>query len=493
MRRSITIRLLLSCCVIASLFTGCSRDPNVRKQKYFDSGEKYFAESKYREAVIQYLNAVQIDPRFAQAHYQLSQAYLKLGDKNHAFQELNRTVELAPDNYRAHADIADLLSGVRNPDGSAVQDALKQAKPHLDLLREKQPNTPETHEAWAYYDLAQKNLGTAIQEAQQAIAIDPNRSESYLLLALIQLQSNLPDQAEASYKKAIQVDPKSMNAQLLLGGFYASHNRLAEADQQFKHAIAMDPKNPAPRAALVPVLMQEGKKDEIESFLRQTKKDLAGNPEGYRMLGDYYYAVGDLDKAVAEFASLHEEHPKDIRAKKNYVQLLILKNRLQEATQLNNEILKSNPHDVDGLICKGQIQIAQGDPAGAVESLQGALRNDPDNATAHYHMGIAYSQQGDAQRAESEWRAAVHVDPNLIQAQKALATLELGRGENQAALDTAQQIVTAQPYSGDGYLLRSQAELQSQNYSEAQHDSEEAMKRAPQSPAPYIELMDSAA
>jgi cellulose synthase operon protein C len=488
MRRSITIRLLLSCCVIAALFTGCSRDPNVRKQKYFDSGEKYFAESKYREAVIQYLNAVQIDPRFAQAHYQLSQAYLKLGDKNHAFQELNRTVELAPDNYRAHADIADLLSGVRNPDGSAVQDALKQANPHLDLLREKQPNAPETHEAWAYYDLARKNLGQAIQEAQQSIALDPNRSESYLLLALIQLQSNLPDQAEASYKKAIQVDPKSMNAQLLLGGFYASHNRLAEADQQFKHAIEMDPKNPAPRAALVPVLMQEGKKDEIESFLRQTKKDLSDNPEGYRMLGDYYYAVGDLDKAVAEFSSLHEQHPKDIRAKKNYVQLLILKNRLQEATQLNNEILKSNPHDVDALICKGQIQIAQADPAGAVESLQGALRNDPDNATAHYHMGIAYSQQGDAPRAESEWRDAVHVDPNLIQAQKALATLELGRGENQAALDTAQQIVTTQPYSGDGYLLRSQAELQSQNYSEAQHDSEEAMKRAPQSPASYIEL-----
>ena len=236
------------------------------------------------------------------------------------------------------------------------------------------------------------------------------------------------------------------------------------------------------------MLIQEGKKDEIESFLRQTKNDLASNPEGYRMLGDYYYAVGDLDKAVAEFASLHEEHPKDIRAKKNYVQLLILKNRLEEATKLNNEILKSNPHDVDGLICKGQIQIAQNDPRGAVESLQGALHNDPDNATAHYHMGIAYSQQGDAGRAESEWQAAVHVDPNLIQAQKALATLELGRGENQAALDTAQQIVTAHPYSGDGYLLRSQAELQSQNYSEAQHDSEEAMKRAPQSPAPYIEL-----
>ncbi len=488
MSRSIAFRLLLLCCVIAALLTGCSRDPNVRKQKYFDSGEKYFAEGKYREAVIQYLNAVQIDPRFAQAHYQLSQSYLKLGDKNHAFQELNQTVELAPDNYHAHADLANLLSGVRNPDGSTLADALKQAKTHLDILRAKQPNTPETHEAWAYYDLALKDLGPALQEVQQAIALDPNRSESYLLLALIQLQSNLPDQAEASYKKAIQIDPKSMNAQLLLGGFYASHNRLADAEQQFKHAIEVAPKDPAPRAALVPVLMQEGKKDEIESFLRQTKKDLPNNPEGYRMLGDYYYAIGDLDKAVAEFASLYDAHPKDIRAKKNYIQLLILKNQLAEATKLNNEILKSNPHDVDGLICKGQIQIAQGDPAGAVESLQGALRNDPDNATAHFHMGVAYAQQNDSARAESEWRDAVHDNPSLLQAQKALATLELGRGENQAALDTAQQIITSQPYAADGYLLHSQAELQTQKYSDAQHDSEEAMKRAPQNPAPYIEL-----
>jgi Tfp pilus assembly protein PilF len=75
MSRSVLFRLLLSWSVVAILFTGCSRDPNARKQKYFDSGEKYFAEGKYREAVIQYSNAVQIDPRFAQGHDHLAQAY----------------------------------------------------------------------------------------------------------------------------------------------------------------------------------------------------------------------------------------------------------------------------------------------------------------------------------------------------------------------------------------------------------------------------------
>jgi len=243
MSRSVSFRLLLSCSLlVAATFTGCSHDPNVRKQKYFESGEKYFAEGKYREAEIQYRNAIQLDSRFAQAHYQLSQAYLKLRDTNRAFQELNRSVDLAPDNYRAHTDLANLLVTVRNPDGSPVPDTLKQAKVHLDILKDKQPKNPETHEAWASYYAVQKNLGAAMQEMEQAIALDPNRSESYLQLALFQLGSNFPDKAEDNFKKATEVDPKATNAQLALGEFYQSRNRLPEAETQFRHAIDVDPK-----------------------------------------------------------------------------------------------------------------------------------------------------------------------------------------------------------------------------------------------------------
>lgn len=487
MSRSVVVRLL-PCLMAAILFTGCTRDPNVRKQKYFDSGEKYFAQGKYREAVIQYSNAVQIDPRFAQAHYELSQAYLKLGDSQRAYPELTRTVELAPDNYRARTDLANLLVTVRNPDGSPIQDALDKAKVQLDEIRAKQPDLPETHEAWANYYAALNNLPAAIQEIKAGIASDPSRSESYLLLALLDLRSNQTDDAEKNFRKATEADPKAMNAQLALGGFYQSHNQPEKAEQQFNNAIRIDPKDPAPRAALVRLLAAEGKKDEIETFLRQTKKDLSDNPEGYRMLGDYYFASGDLDKANAEYASLYSDHPKDPQVRKNYIQILILKNRLDEAAKLDNEILKSSPHDVEGLIFKGQIQLRKNDSAGAVQTLQSALQNDPDNAIAHYQLGIAYAQQRDAGRAEQEWQKAVSLRPDLTDAQRALATLEMSRGEIDAVLQTAQQIIAAQPLSGDGYLLKCVAELARQKYPDAQHDAEEAMKLAPQAPAPYFQM-----
>jgi len=488
MSRPSLIRLLIPCLLLAALLSGCSRDPNVRKQKYFDSGEKYFAGAKYREAIIQYSNAIRIDDRFAPAHSQLGQAYMKIGDSQRAFTELMRAVDLVPDNYRARIDLANLLLSARNPDGSPLQDAVDKAKVHLDVLKEKQPNNPETHDAWANYYSVEKDMPAAMQEVNQAITLDPNRSQPYLLRAFLELRSNQPDQAKADFIKATEVDPKALNAQLALGGFYQSHGQLAEAEQQFRRAIAVDPKSITPRAALVRLLMQQGKKDQTESLLRQTKLDLPNNSEAYRMLGDYYFATGDLNQAVAEYTSLNSEHPKDIQVKKNYIQLLILNNRLDDAAKLNEDFLKSNPHDVDGLIYKGQVQLRRSDAAGAVQSLQAALQNDSENAVAHYQLGIAYAQQRDPARAESEWREAVRIRPDLTEALRALGGIEVNRNEMDALSQTAQQLINAQPNSPDGYSLKGVADLAHGKYADAQHDAEQAMQRAPQSSAPLVQL-----
>ena len=482
MSRSSVLRLFLVgllMATIATLFAGCSRDPNVRKQKYFESGTRYFDKGKYREAAIQYSNALQVDSRFAQAHYQLGETYLKLHDWNRAFQELSRSVELAPDNYAAQVDLANLLISTRN---------WKQAQPYLDVLRDKQPNNPQTFEAWANFYSAQDNLAAAMQEMQKGIAADPSRSESYLNLALLQLRSNLSAPAEVNFKKAADLGPTAMNAQLALGGFYQSQNRLGEAEQQLKHAIDVDRKDPAPRAALVRLMMAEGKKEEIENFLKQTKNDLADDSEGYRMLGDFYYAGGELDKATAEYGSLYSAHPRDMQVKKNYVQLLILKDRVDEAAKLNGEILKANPRDVEALVYLGQIQLRRGDANGAADSLQDALKNDPDNAVAHYQLGVAFGQQHNEARAESEWREAIRLQPTLTDAQRALASIELRRGDLDALMQIAQQIITAQPYAADGFLLRAVAEVNGRKYDDAEKDLRKAMEVAPASPAPYIQL-----
>jgi cellulose synthase operon protein C len=488
MSRSGATRLSVLLLVTASLFSGCSRDPNVRKQKYLESGDRYLGNGKYREAAIQYSNALQLDTRFAAAHFQLGETYLKLGDSARAYDELSRAVELAPDNYRAHIDMATLLVSARNPDGSPNEEYLKQAKTHLDLLHDKQPQNAEVFQAWAEYYAAENNPAAAIQEMQKAIAADPARAESYLNLAVLQSRSNLPDQAESNFRKACQLDPKALNAPLALAGFYQSHNRQAEAEQEFKLAIEIAPKDPLPREALVRLYMSEGKNAEAETFLKQAKSDLSDSSEGYRILGDFYFASGDLDKATAEYASLYNDHPKDAVVKRNYVQLLILKNRVEEASKLNDELLKANPNDVNALVYRGQIRLRRNDAAGAVDALQQALKDDDGNGVAHYQLGLAFDMQHNAARAESEWREAVKLRPDLTDAQRSLAALEMRRGDMEALAETAQQIIAAAPYSTDGYLMKALAEMNRQKYSDAQQDLGKAMEIAPKSSAPYVQM-----
>src|ERR1700691_3249005 len=100
---------LVAVCALGALLTGCSRDPNVRKQKYLESGERYFDKGQYREAAIQFENAIQVDARFTDAHYKLALTALKLQQWPSAYQELATTVQLQPDQYAAHLDLANLL------------------------------------------------------------------------------------------------------------------------------------------------------------------------------------------------------------------------------------------------------------------------------------------------------------------------------------------------------------------------------------------------
>ena len=63
---------------------------------------------KYPEAVIEYKNAIQIDPKLAQAHYDLAECYLKQANWRDAYEELGRTIGLEPNNRKAQIALGNL-------------------------------------------------------------------------------------------------------------------------------------------------------------------------------------------------------------------------------------------------------------------------------------------------------------------------------------------------------------------------------------------------
>jgi Tfp pilus assembly protein PilF len=127
-RRSVCVLLLL---VLGGMLAGCHSDPNRRKQRYLESGKRYSAEGKYREAAIQFSNALKVDKGYPDAHYELAQAYLHLGQFGPAYSELSRTIELQPTNSKVRIDLGNLLVAAGKTDDAQKQaDAVMAARGH---------------------------------------------------------------------------------------------------------------------------------------------------------------------------------------------------------------------------------------------------------------------------------------------------------------------------------------------------------------------------
>jgi tetratricopeptide (TPR) repeat protein len=462
---------------------GCSRDPQVRKQRYFDKGTAYFQQAKYREATIEFENALQIDPKFADAHYQLALCYLKQGALQRAYQELARTVDLAPGNQSAQIDLATLLLA-----GGKASDA----RDHAETVLEADPQNAPAQVILSEADARLGDLPKAITEAQQAIQMNVARPASYVNLALLQQKNNDAAAAERNLQKALALDPKSVSVTTSLAEFYQGQRRWGDAEKQFRAAIGLDPRNPALRTALVNLYLAEGRKDLAEQTLQDAKNspELKDNPAAYRMLGGYYLSQGQLDKASTEFASLYDEHPKDSVLAKTYAEVLMLQNRLDEATRINDAVLQNSPADYDAQVLRGQILTRQGKASDAIPILEAAVKSAPDNPLGHYHLGTAYAAAGNFEQAQSQWLQAAKLRPDMVEPERALAEYALRSGNTSLLADSSEELIRIEPRSDEGFLFHATALFKRGDATGTEQDLKKAMEIAPQDPAPETHMGD---
>ena len=170
-------------CILVSaalVVSGCSRDPNVRKQKFLAQGNADSDKGKCPEAIVSYNRALQIDPRFTEAHFKLAQCYLKIGSFPTAYQELMRTVDLQPDHWKAQLEIAKMLMA-----GGKVQGAKDRAL----LILKSNPTNFEAQVVLSQADTALKNDKQGLEEAKDAITMSPDHSGGYLNLAMLEEHS----------------------------------------------------------------------------------------------------------------------------------------------------------------------------------------------------------------------------------------------------------------------------------------------------------------
>ena len=101
MRKRYIVSIVMAAALLVG-FAGCTRNPDAAKRKYVESGMKYMDEKKYDSAVIQFKKALQIDPRYSEAYYQLGEAELAQKHWAAAFKNFSVAIDQDPNNVKAH-------------------------------------------------------------------------------------------------------------------------------------------------------------------------------------------------------------------------------------------------------------------------------------------------------------------------------------------------------------------------------------------------------
>ena len=476
-RRILIAALVLGVIGAAIAFSGVGK--SALKYRYLKSGQKYAAQGLWREATIQYLNALSLDPRFVDAHYQLAKLAQRVGDNLTASQEFQSTIELSPDNMDAQLQVGKYL---------LEEGDLQGAEQKADLVLARKPNDPEVHLLLARFDDAVGYIEDSQDEIDKAIRLAPSNPAPYVVVANMRAAVNDADGAEAAFQQALKLDPKQFDVLLSLGSLYELQQHWPDAEKAFRDAAAAAPTDVSPWTSLAFLYLAQRQLEPAEHTAEEAASKFPNEPDAYRMLPDVHLSVGLLDKAAPEYAALFKKHPRDVAVMRRYGQTLLLQDNYAEAQRVNDTMMRIAAGDPNGQVQQAQLMIHNSRADDAKRVLLGVLRVQPGDPDAHYQLGFAMQALGDLAGAQREFQEAEQLAPESSNVQLALALLAARKGDIVMMSNATRQMLKVAPGSNATAMVRAMTAFAAGRLDEADAGFRSVMQNAPQRPIGYLRL-----
>ena len=481
----------------------CSRDPNVAKRRYLESGNKYFDKGKFKEARIMYLNAKSKDQRWGPAYYKLGLTALKLGSLAEAVNAFRRAVELVPpseaDHWDAVVKLSEIYLGVTRDKAY-----LDEVEGYCKKLLDRDPNSYDGHRltgdldfvrATEQFKVANKGAGTAlldqsIAEYRKAEAIKPGQAGVVMQLARALEVETQYAEAEKLYRGVIEKDKTYQNAYIELYRLLMFQAKPEDAEQVLKLGAQNNPKQFGYLTLLAMHYYTQKRREDMVGILNQIKSHAKELPQAYLTVGDFYLRMGEGDTAVREYREgMTKDAPRKATYEKRIIEVLMRQGKRTEAAELNAQILKDDANDNDARGLAATFMLDKGEVSKALAELQAVAAHSPNNPVAQYNLGRAHAARGEGEQARQSFQKAIDLKPDYVRARLALAQLQLTQRDFDAALKSAQEVLAKyDPNSGNARLIASAALMGQKKFNDSRQLLDAMLKANPSSPDVHYQL-----
>ena len=475
----------LALALVALSVISCNRDPNYLKEKYLQSGIKYYDGGRYKEASIMFRKSIEADRKFGPAYYHLALTDLKQGEVPNAVPMFRRAHELLKPGTD-DADDTDLklseimvLAAQAQEKNEAI---LKEVQQTVDGLLKRNPKGWQGHKLSgdlamletaklyraAKVEDAKKELGTAISEYRQALTVKPGDPIITLALGRTLSVDGEVGEAETLFKGMITKDKKNLNGYYELYRVYLGQQKVQEAEAILKDAIKNNPQDTQLRLALARFYYGTNKPTELVALLNQMKADIKQFPNAYFQSGDFYLRVKNLDEAIKQY---EEGIKKDPSRRNTYlkreVEAYVRSGKTALAYEKNELILKNDPKDPEARGIQATFMLDRGDINTAMGELQSVVTAKPNNFVARFNLGRAHFARGEYEQARQEFDTAIQLRPDYLPARLAQIQVSLIRGDTDSALHQADETSRIAPNSVEARVMKAAALMRLQRFDEA--------------------------
>ena len=351
---------------------------NVKAIAHFMDGQLFMSQGNYSMAILEFQDALELDPMASTIIVSMAESYWKLGKARKSEELLFNALNLNPDDFEAREMLANQYI-FQNKHDKAIE--------QYRVLAEISDEDPRYLIALAKLVLSQNNINESISLFIKAYEKDKSRIDILEEAANLSLRSRQLDKARSLYKQLIDFDKN--NAYYL-----STYIDLIVMSGDYINGIAA-----------------------LESLI-----DIEGETaERLSQLGILYYKMENIVKAKPLFIKLINMNHFDVTIMHFLSNIYLEESILDSAGIIANQIIFHHPSDPRGYLDAALAELNNENPLGAIKILEPVNKKFFNEFSIQYLLGSSYQQLEEYDKATIVLRQSLKIYPESRGARHTLA------------------------------------------------------------------------
>ncbi len=434
--------------------------------RYIKDGKALMQQGLAEQARIQFKNALQLNPRLAEAYYNMGLLDEKSQNWKGVFSNMSDAARLDPKLVDAHLKLGQLYLAVHQFDKVSEEIVLiKQLKPdaagasmlegavlfaqgkkaegieRVKQALEKEPTNFDAIMLLASLYLADGQYADALSVLQRGIEAYPQDINLQLQKIRVETESKDYDAAINDYNKLIANNPGKNELNYGLVGLLAKIGRQEQAIGVLRSLVDQYPTELNAKLALVEFL---AKRDEADAF-KELKRFAEENPKEIKLqqgLAAYYFSkkqYSDAQTVLNHIIDMDKLGKDGMAARVQLAKIAVLQHDIKTAESILQKILSGDGKNTGALMMQAAIRLDRHETDAAISDLQIVVSDNPQLDEALVLLAQAYQQKGVTEVAQNHYRKALGINPG----NRAAALAVAGKMINDKEFERAEEVLAA--------------------------------------------------